>query len=168
MPTKLLFVKCITKVIPRFPIALLGGDLKALGKVPNHSGSVDTVVETAHRFYIFEWKLNGSTSEAWQQIEAKNYARGYFHQGKNVVWVGLNFVHTLCPSCQTRSKQPGCTACKQLPKHPNHNNIDGFATRTYDAPGRELLDQATEGTFYHGHLNFNVVARSCASSSNVV
>ena len=54
-------------------------------------GRADCVVETDKGIYIFEFKLDGTASEALQQIEAKGYARPYAGDSRPVRKVGISF-----------------------------------------------------------------------------
>lgn len=54
-------------------------------------GRVDCIVETPKNIYIFEFKLDGSTQQALQQIKDKGYARPYEADGRTVYLVGVNF-----------------------------------------------------------------------------
>ena len=54
-------------------------------------GRVDCIVETPQYVYIFEFKLDGTATEALQQIEEKGYAREYEADARQVVKVGVNF-----------------------------------------------------------------------------
>lgn len=56
-------------------------------------GRADAVVHTAETTYIFEFKLEGSSTpaEALAQIEEKGYATPYQKQGKKVIAIGVSF-----------------------------------------------------------------------------
>lgn len=54
-------------------------------------GRVDCVVETPQHVYIFEFKLDGTASEALQQIEEKGYAREYAADNRKLYKVGAVF-----------------------------------------------------------------------------
>ena len=54
-------------------------------------GRVDCIVETPKYVYIFEFKLDGTASEALQQIEAKGYARPYESDSRAIHKIGVNF-----------------------------------------------------------------------------
>ena len=54
-------------------------------------GRVDCIVETPHYVYIFEFKLDGTATEALRQIDEKGYARPYEADSRKVVKVGVNF-----------------------------------------------------------------------------
>ena len=54
-------------------------------------GRVDCIVETPQYVYIFEFKLDGTATEALQQIEEKGYARPYKADTRQVVKAGVNF-----------------------------------------------------------------------------
>ncbi|MGP1362893.1 MAG: PD-(D/E)XK nuclease domain-containing protein, partial [Bacteroides sp.] len=56
-------------------------------------GRADAVVHTKEVIYIFEFKLEGTSTpkEALAQIETKSYATPYQKCGKRVVGIGVNF-----------------------------------------------------------------------------
>ena len=54
-------------------------------------GRVDCIVETPNYIYIFEFKLDGTTDEALQQIEDKGYARPYEADVRKLFKVGIVF-----------------------------------------------------------------------------
>ena len=54
-------------------------------------GRVDCIVETDKYVYIFEFKLDGTASEALAQIEAKGYARPYEADARRLFRIGAVF-----------------------------------------------------------------------------
>lgn len=54
-------------------------------------GRVDCVVETPQFIYIFEFKLDGSASDALRQIEEKGYAREYATDSRKLYRIGCSF-----------------------------------------------------------------------------
>lgn len=54
-------------------------------------GRVDCIVETPHHVYIFEFKLDGTSSEALQQIASRGYARPYASDKRTVYQIGVSF-----------------------------------------------------------------------------
>ncbi|MDY6099827.1 MAG: PD-(D/E)XK nuclease domain-containing protein, partial [Bacteroidaceae bacterium] len=54
-------------------------------------GRIDCVVECPEYVYIFEFKLNGSSQAALQQIADKGYARPYAADSRKVYQVGISF-----------------------------------------------------------------------------
>ncbi len=54
-------------------------------------GRVDCVVETPKYVYIFEFKRDGSASDALAQIERMGYAREYASDNRTVYQIGCNF-----------------------------------------------------------------------------
>lgn len=54
-------------------------------------GRVDCVVETRQYIYIFEFKLDGTASEALRQIEAKGYVREYSADPRKLYQIGAAF-----------------------------------------------------------------------------
>ena len=53
-------------------------------------GRLDCCVETPQHVYIFEFKLDGSASEALQQIDDRGYATEFLASGKSIHKVGIN------------------------------------------------------------------------------
>ena len=60
-------------------------------QVQTSDGRIDALVQTPNYVYAFEFKLDGSASEALQQVKDKGYLQPYFHQGKVCIGIGLNF-----------------------------------------------------------------------------
>ena len=58
---------------------------------PQSQGRVDCIVETPRYVYIFEFKLDGTATEALQQIEEKGYAREYETDPRKLYWIGAAF-----------------------------------------------------------------------------
>lgn len=54
-------------------------------------GRADCVVETEKYIYIFEFKRDGSVSEALYQIEEKGYAKPYTADKRKIFKIGVNF-----------------------------------------------------------------------------
>lgn len=54
-------------------------------------GRVDSLVETDTHVYILEYKLDESAAVALGQIRDKKYYEAYWHKGKVVVGIGVNF-----------------------------------------------------------------------------
>ena len=54
-------------------------------------GRIDCVVECPDYVYIFEFKLNGSSQAALQQIADKGYAKPYAADSRKVYQVGISF-----------------------------------------------------------------------------
>ena len=52
---------------------------------------MDVIIQTPNYIYIIECKLDGSTEEALQQIEAKNYAAPFAMDKLKVITLGINF-----------------------------------------------------------------------------
>ena len=57
----------------------------------NSRGRADIIVETANYVYIFEFKLDGTTTEALKQIDDKGYAEPYAADGRKLFKVGVVF-----------------------------------------------------------------------------
>lgn len=54
-------------------------------------GRVDCIIEVPSYVYIFEFKLDGTTDEALQQIEDKDYARPYDEDDRKLFRIGVSF-----------------------------------------------------------------------------
>lgn len=52
---------------------------------------MDVIIQTPNYIYIIECKLDGSTEEALQKIEAKNYAASFAMDKRKVITLGINF-----------------------------------------------------------------------------
>ena len=55
----------------------------------NSKGRADVIIESDNDIYIFEFKLDGSAEEALKQIEDKQYALPYLHDGRTVHKIAL-------------------------------------------------------------------------------
>jgi hypothetical protein len=65
--------------------------LRVHSEVHTSDGRVDAVVETDTRVYILEFKLDRSAEETLAQIRTKKYYQAWWHLGKPVVGIGVNF-----------------------------------------------------------------------------
>ena len=54
-------------------------------------GRMDMVIQTSDYIYIFEFKLDKSADEALQQIEDRQYAKPFEHDGRTIYKIGINF-----------------------------------------------------------------------------
>jgi len=54
-------------------------------------GRADIVLESPHKVYVIEIKLNGSSAKAMEQINMKDYSERFVLCGKPIVNVGVNF-----------------------------------------------------------------------------
>jgi len=54
-------------------------------------GRADIVLESPHKVYVIEIKLNGSSTKAMEQINMKDYSKRFVLCGKPIVKVGVNF-----------------------------------------------------------------------------
>lgn len=73
-------------------LRLLGeNNCRLLNEQTQAKGRVDCILEFKDYVYIFEFKLNGSASEALKQIEEKQYARPYLADSRAIVCIGVNF-----------------------------------------------------------------------------
>ena len=60
-------------------------------QVQTSDGRIDAIVQTPNYVYAVEFKLDGSASEALQQVKDKGYLVPYQHQGRTCIGIGLNF-----------------------------------------------------------------------------
>lgn len=73
-------------------LRLLGeNNCRLLNEQTQAKGRVDCILEFKDYVYIFEFKLNGSASEALKQIEEKQYARPYLADSRAIICIGVNF-----------------------------------------------------------------------------
>ena len=57
----------------------------------NSRGRADIIVETADYIYVFEFKLDGTATEALKQIEDKGYAEPYLADARKLFRIGVGF-----------------------------------------------------------------------------
>lgn len=60
-------------------------------EVRSATGRADAVVKTPKYIYVFEFKLDGNTEQALQQIDEKGYLIPYLADGREIVKVGVEF-----------------------------------------------------------------------------
>jgi len=62
-------------------------------EVEHHTsdGRIDLLIKTQDFIYIIEFKLDKSADEALQQIEYKQYAKPFEHDGRTIYRIGVNF-----------------------------------------------------------------------------
>ena len=73
-------------------LRLLGGSgCTLLTEKTQAVGRVDAILEFKDYVYIFEFKLDGSASEALRQIEEKHYAKPYLDDQRKVFCIGADF-----------------------------------------------------------------------------
>ena len=62
-------------------------------EVEHHTsdGRIDLLIKTSDYIYIIEFKLDKSADEALQQIETKQYAKPFEHDGRTIYKIGVNF-----------------------------------------------------------------------------
>ncbi len=68
---------------------LIGLEINA--EVHTNQGRIDAVIETNTAVYLFEFKLEGSATEALQQIRTKEYFTRYQLTGKTLHLLGVHF-----------------------------------------------------------------------------
>lgn len=55
------------------------------------NGRMDMLIKTRDYIYILEFKLDKTAEEALQQIEEKEYAKPFEHDGRHIYKIGINF-----------------------------------------------------------------------------
>jgi hypothetical protein len=60
-------------------------------EINQSKGRLDARLRFENSVYIFEFKLDASVGEAMQQIDQRQYAKPYLHQGLDIYLVGINF-----------------------------------------------------------------------------
>ena len=62
-------------------------------EVEHHTsdGRIDMLIKTSDYIYIIEFKLDKSADEALRQIEDKQYAKPFEHDGRTIYKIGVNF-----------------------------------------------------------------------------
>ncbi|MCS7035842.1 MAG: PD-(D/E)XK nuclease domain-containing protein, partial [Saprospiraceae bacterium] len=65
--------------------------VRAHSEVCTADGRMDCAVETSRRVYILEFKLDEPAEAALEQIRQKRYYEAWWHLGKPVVGVGVQF-----------------------------------------------------------------------------
>jgi hypothetical protein len=60
-------------------------------------GRIDTVIEEPDKFYIIEFKFNGTADEAIAQIKTRKYSAKFPKGSKPVIAIGIGV------SCETKS-----------------------------------------------------------------
>ena len=65
--------------------------LKIDAEPHTNQGRIDAVIELADRLYLFEFKVDGSATEALQQMKANQYVERYRSTGKLIYLIGANF-----------------------------------------------------------------------------
>ena len=67
-------------------------------EVEHHTsdGRIDMLIKTSQYIYILEFKVDKSSDEALQQIEDKQYAKPFEHDGRTIYKIGVNFSSKTC------------------------------------------------------------------------
>jgi len=65
----------------------IGGEFELMTNI----GRLDCAVELTKSVYIFEFKLNSTSSEGLEQIKEKKYYEKYQNRGKKIFMVGVAF-----------------------------------------------------------------------------
>ena len=72
-------------------IMRLVGDFTVFSEKRQSQGRVDCVIETSEHVYIFEFKRDGSATDALRQIHDRGYAREYQADPRRLHLIGCNF-----------------------------------------------------------------------------
>ena len=72
-------------------IMRLVGDFTVFSEKRQSQGRVDCVIETPEHVYIFEFKRDGSATDALRQIHYRGYAREYQADPRRLHLIGCNF-----------------------------------------------------------------------------
>ena len=68
---------------------MIGTDVRSEVHVP--VGRMDTIIITAHRIFLFEFKMNETPKDAIECIKDRNYAASLRHLNKPITGVGVVF-----------------------------------------------------------------------------
>jgi hypothetical protein len=66
-------------------------ELSVQTEVTKHKGRLDLIAESEDFIYLMEFKLDGSSTDAIEQIKDQDYAAAYRNSPKKVFLVGVNF-----------------------------------------------------------------------------
>jgi hypothetical protein len=66
-------------------------DMTVQSGVTKHKGRLDLVAESDDFIYLMEFKLDGNSTNAIEQIKNREYAASYQNATKKVFLVGVNF-----------------------------------------------------------------------------
>ena len=65
--------------------------LNVMSEIRTSVGRIDFVIDSPKSFFLFEFKLNKSAEEAFNQIDNKFYEKRFSFEGKHVWKIGANF-----------------------------------------------------------------------------
>jgi putative lipoic acid-binding regulatory protein len=66
-------------------------DMTVQSEVTKHKGRLDLIAESDDYIYLMEFKLDGTSTDAIEQIKNREYATAYENSDKTVFLVGVNF-----------------------------------------------------------------------------
>jgi hypothetical protein len=66
-------------------------DMTVQSEVTKHKGRLDLIAQTEDFIYLMEFKLDGTSADAIEQIKNREYAAAYENSTKKVFLVGVNF-----------------------------------------------------------------------------
>ena len=69
-------------------------DMTVQSEVTKHKGRLDLIAESEGFIYLMEFKLDGTSTDAIEQIKNREYAAAYRNTEKTVFLVGINFSKT--------------------------------------------------------------------------
>jgi len=69
-------------------------DMTVQSEVTKHKGRLDLIAESDDFIYLMEFKLDGTSTDAIEQIKNREYAAAYRNTTKTVFLVGVNFSKT--------------------------------------------------------------------------
>ena len=97
-------------------LRLLGGSgCTILTEKTQAVGRVDAVLEFKDYVYIFEFKLDGSASEALRQIEESHYAEPYLDDPRKVFCIGVDFSSETMTVKEWKEVFSGMLIVRQMP-----------------------------------------------------
>jgi hypothetical protein len=67
----------------------MGFDIQS--EVLSSYGRIDMIITIQYRIFIFEFKFDGSSKEALEQIMKRRYYEKYLNKGKDITLVGISF-----------------------------------------------------------------------------
>jgi hypothetical protein len=66
-------------------------DMTVQSEVTKHKGRLDLIAQTEDFIYLMEFKLDGTSADAIEQIKNREYAAAYANSNKKIFLVGVNF-----------------------------------------------------------------------------
>jgi Holliday junction resolvase-like predicted endonuclease len=66
-------------------------DMTVQSEMTKHKGRLDLIAQTNDFIYLMEFKLDGNSADAIEQIKNREYAAAYANSNKKIFLVGVNF-----------------------------------------------------------------------------